>query len=210
VEHLDALVTCSNSEGMFDTERDLLLVPLQVQHFAELNPAQIFCLIPEVRFLSVELGLRPGKIERVLVGMVRGEVAGDLLPGGGVNRMNVSGSAVMSFDARGDRLLLLDVFQHGLATQRDAEHIIGFREHEVAAENGLDDSAERTGCQEGVEFEGAHLNDVRSSGPSLPPGPQQGHGRRARPASLSHSGQDGRGRSCLMVTCRPAAGFPTI
>ena len=152
MERINPLVARADGKRVFDTERDLLLVPFQIHHFAKLDSAEILCLIPEIDFLSVEAGLRPGKVERMLMGMIGREVAGDLLPGGGVNRVNVSAPAEMRFNAFGDRLLRLDVFQHGLVAQGDADRVICFRKFKVAAENGLEAGAERTGEQENKEL----------------------------------------------------------
>ena len=162
MKHIGALFTRSDSEGVFDAERDLLLLPLQVHHPAELDLAEVLRLVPEVHLLSVKDSLRPGKEQRVLMGMVRGKIARDLLPSGRVNRMNVAAPTKVGLDPFWDWLFGLDVFQHGLAAQGDTDLIGCFREFQVTAKNGWNSTAHRAGKQAGNESGKSHGKGVKS------------------------------------------------
>ena len=128
IKHIDGLFLPGDGEGMFDAERDLSLFLLQIHDFTEFDLSQPFGLVPKIHFLSVESRLRPSEEERVLVGVIGGEVAGDFLSGGRVHRMKIAASAVMRLDPFGNRLLGLDVFKNGFSTEFNADRVVGFRE----------------------------------------------------------------------------------
>ena len=149
MQRIHALVARADGEGMFDAERDLPLLALQFNDLAELDSAQVLGLVPEISLLSVEPGHRPGKKQRVLMGMVGRKIPGDLLPGGRENGMDVTAPAEVRLDAFWDRFFGFDVFQNRLAAQGDADLFGRFGEFQITGVNGLKDGADRAGEQEG-------------------------------------------------------------